>query len=113
MHIRLPLTPRRTHHSINCPRQVHLGPKSHQLATPDAVRHQPLAGEGGLQGVLFLHSADNVHSPASPTGRPARTLRLFVFFFYAVVFQWAFDRVFDVQLSAQPDHTCVSSANGP
>lgn len=41
-------------------------------------------------------------------------LGLFVFFFfYSLVFQWAFDRVFDVPLSAQPHHTCVSSANGP
>lgn len=41
-------------------------------------------------------------------------LGLFVFFFvYALVFQWAFDRIFDVPLSAQPDHTCVSSASGP
>jgi uncharacterized membrane protein len=41
-------------------------------------------------------------------------LGLFAFFFlYALVFQWAFDRVFDVPLSAQADHTCVSSANGP
>jgi uncharacterized membrane protein len=41
-------------------------------------------------------------------------LGLFAFFFlYALVFQWAFDRVFDVPLSAQADHNCVSSANGP
>ncbi|MGX1175883.1 PACE efflux transporter [Pseudomonas sp. R151218B TE3479] len=38
-------------------------------------------------------------------------LGLFVFFFfYALVFQWVFDRVFDVPLSAQADQGSVSSA---
>ncbi len=38
-------------------------------------------------------------------------LGLFVFFFfYALVFQWWFDRVFDVPLSAQADQGSVSSA---
>lgn len=37
-------------------------------------------------------------------------LGLFVFFFfYALVFQWVFDRVFDVPLSAQADQVSVSS----
>jgi len=38
-------------------------------------------------------------------------LGLFVFFFfYALVFQWVFDRVFDVPLSAQADQGSVSNA---
>ncbi|SDB58167.1 PACE efflux transporter [Pseudomonas sp. NFACC13-1] len=38
-------------------------------------------------------------------------LGLFVFFFfYALVFQWVFDRVFDVPLSAQTDQGSVSNA---
>lgn len=38
-------------------------------------------------------------------------LGLFVFFFfYSLVFQWGFDRVFDVPLSAQADQGSVSSA---
>lgn len=38
-------------------------------------------------------------------------LGLFVFFFfYALVFQWVFDRVFDVPLSAQTDQGSASSA---
>ncbi|CAH0205082.1 PACE efflux transporter [Pseudomonas mediterranea] len=41
-------------------------------------------------------------------------LGLFVFFFfYSLVFQWVFDRVFDVPLSAQPDQDAASSANTP
>ncbi|CDF96140.1 MULTISPECIES: PACE efflux transporter [unclassified Pseudomonas] len=41
-------------------------------------------------------------------------LGLFVFFFfYSLVFQWVFDRVFDVPLSAQPDQDTASSANAP
>lgn len=38
-------------------------------------------------------------------------LGLFVFFFfYALVFQWGFDRVFDVPLSAQTNQGAVSNA---
>ena len=38
-------------------------------------------------------------------------LGLFVFFFfYSLVFQWVFDRVFDVPLSAQADQGAVSNA---
>ncbi|SCW52444.1 MULTISPECIES: PACE efflux transporter [unclassified Pseudomonas] len=38
-------------------------------------------------------------------------LGLFMFFFfYALVFQWGFDRMFDVPLSAQADQGSVSSA---
>ncbi|WP_260961770.1 PACE efflux transporter [Pseudomonas citri] len=41
-------------------------------------------------------------------------LGLFVFFFfYSLVFQWMFDRVFDVPLSAQPDQDVMASANTP
>ena len=40
-------------------------------------------------------------------------LGFFLLFFCTVVFQWVCDRIFDLPLSAQPDHTCVSSANGP
>jgi uncharacterized membrane protein len=37
-------------------------------------------------------------------------LGLFVFFFfYSLVFQWVFDRVFDVPLSAQADQGSVSN----
>ncbi|MBV4552199.1 PACE efflux transporter [Pseudomonas sp. SWRI102] len=39
-------------------------------------------------------------------------LGLFVFFFfYSLVFQWGFDRVFDVPLSAQSAQTSTSKAN--
>ncbi|WP_434557367.1 PACE efflux transporter [Pseudomonas sp. Z4-20] len=39
-------------------------------------------------------------------------LGLFVFFFfYSLVFQWGFDRVFDVPLSAQSGQTSTSKAN--
>jgi uncharacterized membrane protein len=42
----------------------------------------------------------------------ATNLGLFVFFFfYALVFQWLFDRAFDLPLSAQPDQAPASKAD--